>query len=353
LSRIGGIVTGMTYVLIPGAGGSAWYWHLVDSELRQRGHDVVVVDLPADDDAAGLPEYTDVVIEAVGERTDLVLVAQSMGAYTAPLVCERLPGSVSLLVLVNPMIPQSGESAGEWWTNTGQPDAQREKDLQEGRPTDAEFDPLTTFFHDMPQRVIDEAGANDRRQSATPFGQPWPLAAWPDVPTRLLTGRDDRLFPAEFQRRVARERLGISPEEMPGGHLSALSHPKELSDRLEAAAAQERTATRRGGRAARGLEVRPRSATRRSREARAPIERVLADLDRMVTVLIKENRELTRQVDRLQKRAAGATSETLERAMRSILRRVSRALDTGASAGRRRRAPVRARQARARRRTTS
>jgi pimeloyl-ACP methyl ester carboxylesterase len=82
-------VTDVTYVLIPGAGGSAWYWHLVDAELRQRGHDVVVVDLPADDDAAGLPEYTDTVIRAIGDRSDLVLVAQSMGAFTAPLVCER------------------------------------------------------------------------------------------------------------------------------------------------------------------------------------------------------------------------------------------------------------------------
>jgi pimeloyl-ACP methyl ester carboxylesterase len=43
-------VTELTYVLIPGAGGAAWYWHLVERELRQRGHDVVAVDLPADDD---------------------------------------------------------------------------------------------------------------------------------------------------------------------------------------------------------------------------------------------------------------------------------------------------------------
>jgi pimeloyl-ACP methyl ester carboxylesterase len=328
----------MTYVLIHGAGSSAWYWHLVDSELRQRGHDVVVVDLPVDDDAAGLPEYADAVIEAIGDRTDLVLVAQSMGAYTAPLVCERLPESVSLLVLVNPMIPQSGETPGEWWANTGQAEAQREKDLQEGRPTDAEFDPLTTFFHDVPQHVTDAAGAHVRRQSGTPFGQPWPLAAWPDVPTRLLTGLDDRLFPAEFQRRVARERLGISPEEMPGGHLSALSHPEELSDRLEAAAAQERTPTRRGRRgrrAVRGREVSQPSATRRSRGARPPIEQVLADLDRMTSALVSENRELRRQVDRLRRRA-GANSQSVERALRSLLRRVSRALQARGARARKR-----------------
>ncbi|MDP9247769.1 MAG: alpha/beta hydrolase, partial [Candidatus Dormibacteraeota bacterium] len=151
------MVTDVTYVLIPGAGGSAWYWHLVEAELLQRGPDVVVVDLPADDDSAGLPEYTDAAIMAIGDRSDLVLVAQSMGAFTAPLVCERLPDSVSQLVLLNAMIPQAGETAGEWWANTGQAEAQREKELRDGRPMDADFDPLSMFFHDVPQRVIDQA----------------------------------------------------------------------------------------------------------------------------------------------------------------------------------------------------
>jgi pimeloyl-ACP methyl ester carboxylesterase len=63
---------------------------------------------------------------------------------------------------------------------------------------------------------------------------PSPLEAWPDVPTRVLLCRDDRLFPASFLRRVTRERLGITPDEIDGGHTPALSRPKELADRLEA-----------------------------------------------------------------------------------------------------------------------
>ncbi|HKF75091.1 MAG TPA: alpha/beta hydrolase [Candidatus Dormibacteraeota bacterium] len=226
----------MTYVLIPGAGGSAWYWHRVEAELRRRGQQVVAVDLPADDDAAGLREYADAVVDAVGDRPDVVLVAQSMAGFTAPLVCERLP--VSLLVLLNAMIPSPGETPGDWWDDTGQGQARREKDEREGRPAEADFDPVTYFLHDLPPEVVEEAGAHARRQSETPFGQPWPLAAWPDVPTRVLVGSDDRFFPADFQRRVARERLGITPDEMPGGHLVALQHPAELTDRLEAYAAE-------------------------------------------------------------------------------------------------------------------
>jgi pimeloyl-ACP methyl ester carboxylesterase len=226
----------VTYVLIPGAGGNASYWYRLEPELRRRGRDVVAVDLPAEDDGAGLPEYAQSVVGAIGDRTGVVLVAQSMAGFTAPQVCERVP--VSLLVLVNAMIPAPGETAGAWWANTGQAQARREKDEREGRPTDAELDLATYFLHDLPQEVLDDAGARGRRQSDTPFGQPWPLSAWPDVQTRVLAGRDDRFFPAEFQRRVSEERLGITPDEMPGGHLVALSRPEELADRLEAYVAE-------------------------------------------------------------------------------------------------------------------
>lgn len=67
-----------------------------------------------------------------------------------------------------------------------------------------------------------------------PLEEPWPLAAWPEVPTRVLAGRDDRMFPLDFQRRVARERLNVAIEEIDGGHMVAMSNPTVLADRLEA-----------------------------------------------------------------------------------------------------------------------
>jgi hypothetical protein len=227
----------VTYVLIPGAGGSAWYWHLVEAELKQRGHYALAVDLPAEDETTGLTEYTDLVVEAIGGRTGVALVAQSLAGFTAPLVCARVP--VTLLVLVNAMIPLPGETAGDWWANTGQGEAMRENDLRHGRtpgvgPSDPGFDQVTYFLHDVPREVIDQGLSHARSQSAAPFRQPWPLDAWPEVQTRVLVARDDRFFPAAFQRRVAEDRLGITPDEMPGGHLVALSRPKELADRLVA-----------------------------------------------------------------------------------------------------------------------
>lgn len=212
-----------TYVLIHGAGSDSWYWHLVAPRLQALGHDVVAVDLPCEDDSAGLEEYAQAVVDAVGDRPDLVLVAQSLAGFTAPLVCDRVP--VMLLVLVAAMVPRPGESPGEWWANTGHefPDP---------------FDPETVFTHDLPPELAAASLDHVRDQSGTPFESPWPLEAWPDVPTRFLLCRDDRFFPAEFQRRVVFERLGIVPDEMGGGHLPALARPDELVERLERYRAQ-------------------------------------------------------------------------------------------------------------------
>jgi hypothetical protein len=136
------------------------------------------------------------------------------------------------MVLVNAMIPRPGETPGEWWTNTHHDEAKREQNLRDGRPADA-FDLLIDFFHDVPKPVIDEAWAQgEPRQSNAIFASPCTIESWPAVPTRVLAGRDDRFFPVGFQRRVAGERLGIAADEMPGGHLVALSQPAELSARL-------------------------------------------------------------------------------------------------------------------------
>jgi pimeloyl-ACP methyl ester carboxylesterase len=95
-------------------------------------------------------------------------------------------------------------------------------------------DVIATYYHDVRPALAAEALKRARRQSATPTKEPWPLEAWPNVPTRFLLCTDDRLFPPEFLGRVVRERLGITPDEIAAGHCVALSRPKELATRLEA-----------------------------------------------------------------------------------------------------------------------
>jgi pimeloyl-ACP methyl ester carboxylesterase len=216
-----------TYALIHGAGDVGWYWHLVDAELRARGHGVVAPDLPCEDESAGWSEYADAVIDSLGDGDDLVVVAQSLGGFTAPIVCERVPAK--LLVLVAAMVPVPGETGHEWWANSGYQQWVREHGQE-----DDDDDEIAVFYQDVSPELAAEALSRGRDQAEKPMLQPWPLTAWPDVPTRFLLCREDRVFPAGFFREMVRERLGITPDEIDGGHTPALSRPKELADRLEA-----------------------------------------------------------------------------------------------------------------------
>lgn len=217
-----------TFVLIPGAGGTAWYWHRIVPLLRQPGHEAIAVDLPGDDPAAGLPEYTDLVADAIGGRGNVVLVAQSLGGFTAPLVAAKVP--VASLVFVNAMIPRPGETPGAWWDDTGWEGARAAAAEQGGYGT--EFDPAVYFLHDVPPEVAAAGEPYQRPEADVVFGSACDFTAWPPVPIRAVAGADDRFFPVGFQRALARDRLGIEADVLPGGHLIALAQPVRLASYL-------------------------------------------------------------------------------------------------------------------------
>jgi pimeloyl-ACP methyl ester carboxylesterase len=221
-----------SFVLIPGAGSDPRVFNATIDALRELGHDAVAPVLPLDDDSATPSDHAEAVIAAAPDGDEVVVVAQSLGAFAGPLVAERI--SASQLILLAPMIPTPGETAGEWWGNTGHAEAiaatlERHGPMGSwGQEAVAEV-----FLHDVDPEV---AQANERYADAPGsgmFGEPWPLEAWPDVPTRVLIPRDDRLFPLEFQRRIARDRLGLEVDEMAGGHVPMLSRPRELAEQLD------------------------------------------------------------------------------------------------------------------------
>lgn len=154
-----------------------------------------------------------------------------MGGLTAPLVAARVPAT-RLIVLVAAMIPAPGETGAAWWDNTGAWRARREQAQRDGRDIDGEFDPVGEFLHDVDPRLVEEGWAHVTDQSGTPFEAPWPLDSWPDIPTRFVLPTRDRFFPAAFQRRMVRDRLGITPDEIDTGHLPALATPHELAHLL-------------------------------------------------------------------------------------------------------------------------
>jgi pimeloyl-ACP methyl ester carboxylesterase len=231
-----------TFALIHGGGDVGWYWHLVEAELRERGHEVVAPDLPCDDDSADLRDYADTVVDAIGGRGDLVVVGQSYGGFTAPLVADRLQAQA--LVLVAGMIPAPGERPADWWDNTGYRQAVEEQARRDGGATGSD-DPLVAFYHDVPRALAEEALSKERSESQAAYHSPWPLEAWPGVPTRFVLCTEDRFLPPAFMRKVVSMRLGMTPDEIAAGHCVALSRPKELADMLVGYVVAERESEKR------------------------------------------------------------------------------------------------------------
>ena len=149
-----------------------------------------------------------------------------MGAFTAPLVWQRVP--TRLVVFVNAMIPRPGETPGEWWDNVDSEQARTAAAVRNGYSL--ELDLSTYFMHDVPEDLADEMRQRADSQLDERFDDVCTFDSWPSVPIHVVAGREDRFFPLELQQRVARGRVGVDPLIVPGGHLAALSHPEQLSN---------------------------------------------------------------------------------------------------------------------------
>lgn len=219
-----------TFALIHGGGDVGWSWHLVAAALEAQGHEVVAPDLPASDDALTLEDYADAVVTAVGRRSGVVVVGHSFGGFTAPLVAARLDADV--LVLLAGMIPAPGEPPERWWESTGYGAAVEEQAARDGGMTGND-DPYVSFYHDVPRDLAADALSRERAHpSAAAMEAPWPLDAWPDIPTKFIVCTEDRFFPPRFLRRLAHERLGIEADEVVGGHCAMLSRPADIAELL-------------------------------------------------------------------------------------------------------------------------
>lgn len=207
-----------TFVLIHGGGSTAWDWHLVTPLLERFGHDVVAVDLPIENPDAMLTDYVDAVVAAAESQRHVIVVGHSLGGFTAPLAAEKLDAQG--LVYLTGMIPAPGETFGDWWANTGHDREDISDDADEA------------FFIGVPDGLAREARARARDQQGKWMSMPWPAIRHPEVPTRAILCRDDQFFPAGFMSRQIRDRLGIDPVEIPGGHYAMLSEPAAVAAAL-------------------------------------------------------------------------------------------------------------------------
>jgi pimeloyl-ACP methyl ester carboxylesterase len=221
------------FALVHGAWHGAWCWERLVGPLRDRGHEVVVPELPSEDPELGLEDYADTIDRALGDADDVVVVPHSLGGLVGPVVAARRP--LRALVYLNALVPEPGLSFGD------QLSASDEQVLlfEGGREVDEEGrshwpDPEVTariMYGDLPPDDARWAAGHLRSQAQRSQTErsPAPPAG---LRTESIIGTDDRIVSPEWSRRVARERLGVEAIELPTGHFPMISHPEQLAEAL-------------------------------------------------------------------------------------------------------------------------
>jgi pimeloyl-ACP methyl ester carboxylesterase len=180
----------------------------------------------------------DVVVDATAQAgSDLVLVGHSMGGLTIPLVAAARP--VRLLVFLGAFIPRPGLSLIDQLRQEPEIFAPGFAGAPGRDEAGRSFWPdesgaIRALYQDCAPADARAAVGRLRPQGRPPNVEPCPLAALPDVPCAYVLGSDDRAISPVWSRDAARERLGVEPVELPGGHSPFLARPAALADALTA-----------------------------------------------------------------------------------------------------------------------
>lgn len=221
------------FALVHGGWHGPWCWDRLIEPLRDRGHDVVVPDLPSEDTELGLGDYADTIERALGDAGDVILVPHSLGGLVGPAVARRRP--LKALVYLCALVPEPGLSFGEQVSASDEPiltiAGGREMDEQ-GRSHWPDPDATVRIMYpDLDPEHATWAFERLRPQAQKSQGErsPEPPA---DLRVESIVGTEDRLVNPVWSRRVARERLGVEPVEIPTGHFPMITDPELLADRL-------------------------------------------------------------------------------------------------------------------------
>jgi pimeloyl-ACP methyl ester carboxylesterase len=224
-----------TFGLVHGGFHGAWCWDRLVPHLVERGHRAVAMDLPLDDPDATLADYVDVVVDALADVDEpVVVVGHSMGGMVIPHVPALRP--VARLVFLCPMVE-----------GPDRPGA----DLPHG--PSATIDMASLSFDGGLTSVSAEGAAEHFYNECTPEDVAWAVARLRPqtraavmpldrprvpVPTSLVICTDDRARNIEHLRHVTAPNLGVAPIEVPGDHSPFLSRPAELAAVLDDLARQ-------------------------------------------------------------------------------------------------------------------
>lgn len=222
----------MTFCLIHSSGQGPEGWKLLVQELERRGHRALTPALDVSRTDEGLVYHAQTLVEAL-ERSgllsgDIICVAHSASGMYLPLVAERWPPR--RMVFLAAIIPRPGLSVMDQL----RADSSMLNPAWLGKNPMEDDVALEFVFHDCPSERLDWAlSTRVLFYAKRAMEEPCPLSSWPSVPASYIVCAEDRTITPVWQRKAAREWLGVEPIELPCGHCPNVSQPEVLADVLE------------------------------------------------------------------------------------------------------------------------
>lgn len=220
------------YVLIHSSGHGPEGWKLVAQELERRGHRVLAPALRIDRVDEDLLYHAGTIVEALErsgfEQQETVIVAHSAGGMYLPLVAARW--RPRRMVFLAAVVPRPGQSVMDQFRS----DPSMMNPAWVGKnPMDDDV-ALEFTLHDCPPERLEWAlSTRALFYAKRAMQEPCPLESWPSVPASYIVCAEDRTVTPLWQRKTAREFLGVEPFELPGGHCPNISRPEVLADVLD------------------------------------------------------------------------------------------------------------------------
>lgn len=221
-------------VLVHGAWADGSSWSKVIPYLQAAGLKVTSVQNPltslADDVAATK--------RALAQQDGpTVLVGHS---YAGTVISDAgVNPKVSALVYVAARAPDAGEDftalSGKFPTMP----VRAGVETHDGFQTIGEKAFVDHFANGLPKKEAETLYAEQQPIAATLFAGKTTAAAWKDKPTFYAVSKEDQTTSPDLERFLAK-RMGATTIEVNSGHLSLVSHPKEIAHLILVAAGVEK-----------------------------------------------------------------------------------------------------------------
>lgn len=219
----------MDFVLLHGTTQAPTGWARLIDVLERRGHRAAAVDFPTDRPELRAADYAGIARAQADDVREPVVLAHSGAGLLLPAVAEAL--GARHLVWLAAAVPDfvGGATFAE---DAADPEAATDDWRAAG--WESTEDPLVAAyfgFHDCDLRTLRWAVTTMRLFYPEAVYRETPPPA-PRIPSTAVVPKDDRALRPSWLARIARERLGVEPIEIEGGHFPHVSRPEELADLL-------------------------------------------------------------------------------------------------------------------------